>query len=282
MAGQSERGTVGLSLSLLLLMATGAGAQVAPNRSTQYLFPTDVSDARALWVNPAGLGLFPEASIGLDATVGDPGARGRLRQFTVGFNSRGLSLGYQRDVFDGGVRGSTLRIGAGFGHRKLAAGGSLALYRGGTSSSGWDLGVLYAWTPATSVGGTIQDLGEPRVRGELLPVTYVPSATVQLFQRGAALSALSRVTSAGVLGYAFGLQAQLRQGTRLPVGLSARLDTNRSLHRAGFAFGVSVGGQDLAGVVATTPGDVSRVDALSLYGVSTRRFVSSGRPIRTP
>ena len=218
MAGRSERRTVGLSVPLLLLTVTGAGAQVAPNRSTQYLFPTDVSDARALWVNPAGLGLFPEASIGLDATVGDPGAKGRLRQFTFGFNSRGLSLGYQRDVFDGGVRGSTLRIGAGFGRRKLAAGGALALYRGGTSSSGWDLGVLYAWTPAISVGGTIQDLGEPRVRGELLPVTYVPSATVQLFQGGAALSALGRVTSAGVVGYAFGLHAQLRQGTHPPVG----------------------------------------------------------------
>jgi len=281
-AGRSERRTVGLSVPLLLLSVTGAGAQVAPNRSTQYLFPTDVSDARALWVNPAGLGLFPEASIALDATVGDPGAKGRLRQFTFGFNSRGLSLGYQRDVFDGGVRGSTLRIGAGFGHRKLAAGGALALYRGGTSSSGWDLGVLYAWTPTISVGGTIQDLGEPRVRGELIPVTYVPSATVQLFQGGAALSALGRVTSAGVVGYAFGLHAQLRQGTHLPVGLSARLDTDRSLHRAGFAFGLSLGGQDLAGMVATTPGDVSRVDALSLYGVSTRRFVSSGRPPRMP
>jgi hypothetical protein len=280
--GRAERRTVGLSLPLLLLMATGAGAQVAPNRSTQYLFPTDVSDARALWVNPAGLGLFPEASIGLDATVGDPGAHGRLRQFTLGFNSRGLSLGYQRDVFDAGVRGSTLRIGAGFGHKKLAGGAALALYRGGTSSSAWDLGVLYAWTPAISVGGTIQNLGEPQVRGELLPVTYVPSATVQLFQGGAALSALSRVTSAGVLGYGFGLHAQLRQGTHLPVGLSARLDTDRSLHRAGFAFGLSLGGQDLAGVVATTPGDVSRVDALSLYGVSTRRFVSSGRPPRMP
>jgi len=84
-------------------------SQVAPNRSTQYLHPTEVSDARALWVNPAGLALFPEASLNLDVTVGDPGAKGRLRQFTLGLNSRGLSFGYQRDVFDGGVRGSTYR-----------------------------------------------------------------------------------------------------------------------------------------------------------------------------
>ena len=263
---------------LLLMVATTGVAQVAPNRSTRYLHPTEVTDARALWVNPAGLGLFPEASLDLDVTVGDPGSSGRLRQYTLGLNSRGLSFGYQRDVFDGGVRGSTFRFGAAAGHKGLAAGAALALYRGGTSSSGWDLGVLYAWTPDLSIGGVIQDLGEPRVRGVLLPVTYVPSATLQLFRRGAALSALGRITPDRVLGYAFGLRAQLRRGTTLPVGVSARVDTDRSLHGAGFAFGFSLGGPDVAGVVATTPSDVSRIDALSLYGVTTRRFAPSRRP----
>lgn len=269
---RSDRLTAGPAL--LLLVATGAAAQVTPNRSTQYLTPTEVSDARALWVNPAGLGLFPEASLNLDATIGDPGANGRLRQFTIGLNSRGLSFGYQRDVFDGGVRGSTYRIGGAVGHKNLAAGAALALYRGGTSSSGWDLGVLYAWTPELSVGGVIRDIGQPVVRGSVLPLTYVPSATLQLFRHGAAVSALGRITPDSVLGYAFGLRAQLRQGTSLPVGLAARLDTDRSLNRAGFAFSVSFGGTDVAGVVATTPGNLGRIDALSLYGVSTRRFAS--------
>ena len=265
--------------AVLLLVATRVASQVAPNRSTLYLTPSEVSDARALWVNPAGLGLFPEASLAADVTVGDPGAKGRLRQFTLGFNSRGLSFGYQRDVFDGGVRGSTYRIGGAAGHKNLAAGAALALYRGGTSSSGWDLGVLYAWTPEVSVGGVIQDLGQPRVRGSLLPVTYVPSATLQLFRHDAAVSALGRIAPDSVLGYAFGLRALLRRGTSLPVGLAARLETDRSLHRAGFAFSFSLGGPDQAGVVATTPGDLGRIDALSLYGVSTRRFTSSSRRV---
>ena len=270
-------------MAVLLFMTAGRGfAQVAANRSTLYLHPTEVTDARALWVNPAGLGLFPEASLNLDVTVGDPGSSGRLRQFTLGLNSRGLSFGYQRDLFDGGVRGSTYRIGAATGHNGLAAGAALALYRGGTSSSGWDLGILYAWTADLSVGGVIQNVGQPRVRGSLLPVTYAPGATLQLFQRAAAFSALSRVTSDRVSGYAFGLRAQLRRTTRLPVGLVARLDTDRSLHRAGFAFGLSLGGPDQAGVVATTPGDVSRIDALSLYGVSTRLFSRPSRPSAAP
>src|SRR2546428_12640355 len=101
-----------------------APAQVAPTRPTLYLHPPDVTDARALWVNPAGLGRFQEASLHLDLTVGDPGAAGRLRQLTLGFNSRGFSFGYQRDVFDGGVRGHTYRLGFAGGGAGLAAGGA--------------------------------------------------------------------------------------------------------------------------------------------------------------
>jgi hypothetical protein len=260
---------------LLVSFAAGAETQVPPNRATQYLHPTEVSDARALWVNPAGLARFEEASIDLDLTVGDPGATGRLRQFTVGFNSRGLSFGYQRDLFEDGGRGHTYRVGFAAGHAGLTAGAAAALYRGGTSSSGWDLGVLYDLASALTVGGVIQNIGQPRVRDSTLRITYVPSATLQLSGQRAALSALGRLTPHTVLGYAFVVRAALRQGTSLPIGLLARLDTDHSLRRAGLAVGLSFGGPDLAGLVATTPGDLGRIDALSLYGVSTRRFSRS-------
>src|SRR2546426_5316367 len=81
--GQSDGRSAGPCL-LLLALAASAQAQVAPNRTTLYLHPTEVGDARALWVNPAGLGRFEEASVHLDLTVGDPGASGRLRQVTLG------------------------------------------------------------------------------------------------------------------------------------------------------------------------------------------------------
>lgn len=268
--GRAARRSGGL-LVLLLLVAAAAPAQVAPNRTTLYLYPTEVSDARALWVNPAGLGRFEEASLHLDLTVGDPGARGRLRQVTIGVNSRGLSFGYQRDLFDGGVRGGTYRVGFAAGHGGLAAGAAASLYRGGGSSSGWDAGVLYDFTPLLTVGGVIQNIGQPRVRDSTLRINYVPSATLQLWGRAVALSGLGRFTPDGSRGYAFGVRATLRRGTSLPIGLAARLDTDRSLHRAGLAFGFSLGGADAFGLVATTPGDLGRVGALSLYGVSTRR-----------
>src|SRR5205085_1354067 len=148
-------------------------------RAALCLYPSDVTDARALWVNPAGSGRFEEASLHLDLTVGEPGAAGRLRQLTLGLSSRGLSFGYQRDVFDAGARGHTYRIGYAVGRAGLAAGFATALYRGGT---------------------------------------------------------------------------------------------DRALRRAGLALGVSLGSQALGGIVATAPGDADRIDALDLYGVSTRRF----------
>ncbi len=274
-----RRRTVALSLPLLLL-ASGALAQVVPNNAALYLHPTDVRDARALWVNPAGLGAFPEASVHLDLTVGDPGAKGRLRQLTMSLHSRGLSLGYQRDLFGSGGRGHTYRVGYAAGRAGLAAGFATALYRGGTSSTGWDLGILYDWTPTLSVGGVIQNIGRPVVRDSTLRITYVPSATLQLAGRRVVLSALSHLTSDGVAGYAFGLRGTLRAGTSLPIGLIARLDTDRSLHRSGFAFGFSLGGEDMAGLVATTPGDARGIDGLSLYGVSTRRFANARRSVR--
>ena len=278
MGGRWDR-SVGLFLPLLLL-ASGALAQVAPNNATLYLHPTDVSDARALWVNPAGLGHFPEASVHLDLTVGDPGAKGQLRQLTLGLNSRGLSLGYQRDLFSSGRRGHTYKLGYAAGRGGLAAGFATALYRGGTSGTGWDVGILYDWTPALSIGGVIRNIGQPVVRDSTLHLTYVPSATLQLAGRRIVLSALSRLTSDGVAGYGFGLRGTLRAGTSLPIGLLARLDTDRSLHRGGFAFGFSLGAADMAGLVATTPADVNGIDALSLYGVSTRRFTSARRSKR--
>jgi len=257
---------------LLLPLVSGAAAQAVPNRTTLYLHPTDVTDARALWVNPAGLARMMEASVHLDLTVGDPGASGRLRQMTAGVSSRGFSFGYQRDLFDGGVRGHTYRLGFAAGKQRLAAGAATALYRGapGSSGKGWDFGIVYDLAPTLTLGVVAANVGHPVVRDSVLRVVYTPGATLRLFDRRAVLSADSRVTTDGVAGYAFGVVGVWREGTRLPLRILVRLDTDRSLRRAGFAFGLSMGKQDLLGAAATTPGNLGRVDAVSLYGVSTR------------
>jgi hypothetical protein len=84
-----------------------------------------------------------------------------------------------------------------------------------------------------------------------------------------ALSAHALATTDSVAAYAFGLTWRSRLG-RWPLELLARLDTDGGLRRGAFAFGISIGGQDRVGIVATTPGDVSGVEAASAYGLAAR------------
>jgi hypothetical protein len=249
--------------------------EVAPNHATTYLHPTDVRDARALWVNPAGLGVRHDASVYAEIAVSDPGrGAGRLRQVSAGFNARGLAFGYQRDVFDGGRRGHTYRVGLAGGSEGLAGGAAMSLYRGGTKGTGWDLGGSYALSPALTVGGVIVNIGQPVVRSLQQRVTVIPGATWRPLGPAAALSVHARIRTE-VLGYAFSVSWQ---GVgRVPMGVLARLDTDGGLRRGAFAVGFSVGGPDRVGVVVSAPGDLSGPDAASLWGVSTREAGRSRR-----
>lgn len=272
-----------LGLALGLVGPPGAAQLVAPNRALAYLFPTDVQDARAIWVNPAGLGIEHEASIYGELAVGDPGAKGKLRQINLGFNSRGLSFSYQRDIFDNGQRGSTYRLGLGFGAQGLAAGFAVARYGGGgTASTGWDIGATYDVLAGGELraGMVVANLNQPIVRGVRQQFAFVPGVTWRpgVLQH-LALSTDARITTDSVASYAFG--AGWRTGgtglnaARWPIEIIARLDTDRGLRRGALAFGLSIGGQDRGGLVATTPGDVSRIDELSLYGLSARQQTPS-------
>lgn len=275
MAGRPRGPSAGvwwLPVILMTVWPSGPLAtQVAPNRATTYLHPTDVRDARALWVNPAGLGELREASVYAELAVAPPGARGRLRQINGGFNARGLAFGYQRDIFEAGALGHAYRLGLAGSNAGLAAGAAIAHYRGGgASTSGWDVGVTYAGLPTLTVGTVVANLGQPVVRGIQQRLTYLPGATWRPLP-AAGLSAHARITPDAVAAYSFSLSLQAGAGRRWPLAVIVRLDTDRGLRRGAFAFGVSIGGADRFGLVATTPGDVSEVEEVSLYGLATRQ-----------
>ena len=269
--------TVGLAA--LLILAVGpcgrpAAAQgFIPNRATAYLFPTDVRDPRAVWVNPAGLGVLRDASIYAELSVGDPGASGRLRQINAGFNSRGLSLAYQRDILNAGIRGSTLRLGLAGGSKGLAAGVAVARYGGtGITSTGWDFGMTYLAMPQLTVGAVAANIGQPVVGGLRQRVTFVPGLTWHPGPiRALALSTLAHLTNHAEASYAFGAAWRTPgESSRWPIEIIARLDTDGGLRRSAFAFGLSIGGQNRFGAAVTTPGDASHLDAASVYGLVTR------------
>ena len=264
--------------AILAVPVCAAAQEVAQNRATAYLHPTDVRDARAVWVNPAGLAVLREASIYADFDVQDPGSKGRLRQISAGFNSRGLAFAYQRDVFDGGRRGHTYRLGLAGAAKGLAGGAAMALYRGDTKATGWDVGATYSIEGATAltVGGVITNIGQPVVRGLRQRVTFIPGATWRPLGPASAVSIHARLTSDAVIGYAFGVGWQ-GSGGSWPLGVLARLDTDGGLRRGAFSLGISLGGPDRVGLVASTPGDLSGVDAVSLWGLSTRQQTARRR-----
>ena len=200
--------------------------------------------------------------------MGSPGARGRLRQITAGFNSSGFAFGYQRDLFGGGVTGTTYRVGLAGGANGLTAGFATAMYRGsGAHAIGWDLGLTYLVRPEFTLGAVFANIGQPTVRGFRQPFTFEPGATWRPSAR-TALSAHARLAAGGQGGYAAGV----RWGGpgHSPFGMLARIDTDRHLRRAGFALGISFGVRDAVGAYATAPGDLSQVDAADIYGLSTR------------
>ena len=267
-------------MAAILLLAVGpsgrpaAAQSVAPNLATGYLFPTDVRDARAIWVNPAGLGLSREASVYAELGVGEPGSRGRLRQINAGFNSRGLSLGYQKDFLDNGVRGTTLRLGLAGGAQGLAAGFAVARYGGsGANATGWDLGVSYAALAQLRVGLVAANLGQPIVRGQRQRFNFIPGLTWHPGSIPAiAFSTSAHVATDSVLSYAFGLSWRTTStSSRWPIEILARMDTDKGFRRGAFALGVSIGGENRFGAVITSPGDVSHIDGASLYGLVTRQ-----------
>lgn len=259
----------GVVAGLVAVLPRPARAQIAENRSVAYLAPSEVADGRALWVNPAGLATRPEASIYAHFSVRDPGAKGQLGQFTAGFNARGLSFGYQGDEFGGGQSGRTYKIGFGTSANGLALGVGFAMYRGDTKGAGWDVGGRYVLLPPLTVALVVRNLGEPLVRGIRLHTQTVPGATLALWNNHLSVSGIATFTPDDAFaGYAFSAGTAFQLG--VPVGALARLDLNRDFQRSSLTFGLSVGVQNLVGLLATTPGDASKISTADLYGLVSR------------
>lgn len=283
-AGRPDGRTV--ALAAILLVAVGpsgrqaVGQSVAPNRATAYLFPTDVKDARAVWVNPAGLAVAREASIYAEVGVGEPGAEGRLRQINAGFNSRGLALGYQRDILADGERGTTLRLGLAGGTGGFAAGFDVARYSGtGTNATGWDIGTSYAPGQAFNFGLVATNIGQPIVRGLKQRLTFVPGLTWRLGPvPTVAVSADARITPDSVESMAFGVTWRTNSSSaKWPIEVIGRVDTDNQFRRGALNLGFSIGGQNRIGAIASSPGDASQIDYSSIYGLLTRGLSTTGR-----
>lgn len=273
---------------LLVLVPTMLGAQITPAplrsaHSTDYLFAADVQDARALWINPAGLGTYLQASI-MGEIVADrlivPGGSVGFAQYTIGFNSRGFSLGYSHDRFEGtDSTNSTIRVGLARAFTNVSVGASMAFYSADVKGQGLDLGVRYQPSPVLALAAVVHDIGfgRPVLRDSVIHAAGVAGATAYLLGGQATLSGEVRAMDRPALqsGYdvTYRAGASLRSGGAFPIAALVALDLANNVHVDRWTIGLSLGGTDR--VVGTTSVEstagASELSRIAITGVATRR-----------
>ncbi len=234
-----------LVAGLVSLHANAALSQGVTVRSRDYLFLTNVADVRALWVNPAGLALVTEASLLGEFTVQRTGGEIRLEQYSLGFNSRGVSIGYQRNRFEGESAVGILRTGLGVPFRHGTFGVAASRYsQDSTKSYDADLGVIYVPSVRVQFGLAVRHLGRPLVRLAKLPITTVGAAqlTTSIVQVTWETLAAERLapTESG-FNFAHRAGARVAFPGRTPVILLGSVDLGSNLRIDRIHVGFSIG-----------------------------------------
>ncbi len=235
-----------LVAGLVCLHANAALSQGVTVRSRDYLFLTNVADARALWVNPAGLALVPEASLFGELTVRRISGETRLEQYSLGLNSRGVSIGYQRNRFEGESAVGILRAGLGVPFRGGTFGVAASRYsQDSTKSYEADLGLIFVPNVRVQLGLAVRHIGRPSVRLAKLPITTVGAAqlTTSIVQVAWETLAAERLAlGESGLDFAHRVGARVAFPARLPVILLGSLDLGSNMRIDRFHFGFSIGG----------------------------------------
>ncbi len=259
------------------LQAQGVYAQAVRARSGDYLFVTTAHDARSMWVNPAGLAIFNQASIMGEIVADRPVGEGlRLSQWTVGFNSRGFALGYQRDRFATGSGSNTFRFAVGIRFRRGALGGAYSLYRAGTNDQGGDIGLRYHLLDVLEAGVVLRNIGRPFIDDSLSSLKWVAGLGWIPVPQLVRIAAEARFTElVGESGFESAYRAGIDLSTRgrLPIGATAALDLGSGFRIDAFTVGIVVGGMDQVvalGSAVRAPLAAARFDRFSLTGVASR------------
>lgn len=264
--------------------AAPAAAQYRGPHSAEYQFVADARDARALWVNPAGLGVAAEAAV-MGELLFDRLRTGDLSlgQYGGAFNSRGIAFGFRHDRLDDTLSANTFRVGAARSMGTLTFGAGFTFYTNADfdTQRELDLGVRARVGRTLELGAVVRHLFQPVVIDSQLPATVVaglawtPAPPVR-FQAEA--RAADQVAGSGVLNaYRAGLHVVL--GRQLPIGVIGVLELDDDLEPARLTVGVSVG-RSRRGILvgADRLGDGAvRAASVGLVGVAVNRLEGGGR-----
>jgi len=256
------------------LLCNLAAAQGFAPRSKDYLFAATAHDVRAIWLNPAGLAVVPEASIFAELVVRrPPDAGSRVSQVSLGFNSQGLAVGYYRERLASDTSNHTYRIALARALRGWTIGVAMSYFRSGINDKGFDVGVRYRVARTVDLGVVVQNLGQPQVRSDTLPVTGVAGLGWTVLRGALALTGetvvQSRVAASGYdLQYRAG--AMFSVGRDIPFAGLTAVQLDNDLGVSMWTFGIAVGGNRravlAAGVAPATPS--LRLETISLTSIA--------------
>jgi len=271
------------AVAAAVLPVQSSAAQSVRPRSADYLLAASANEVRALWVNPAGLATVVDASVMAEFVLERPVGEGlRLAQWTLGLNSRGISVGYQRDRFEIDPNTGALRFGLAVPFRRGSLGAAMSFYRGSAvedvSHRGIDLGIRYrpGMLPV-DLAAVLQNIGRPTPRDVKQPLTGILAANVSALAShvhlGAEVVAAERLAASGFdMTYRGALRLSL--GGSLPFAAMSTVDLNGDLRLRQWAVGLVVGGRDRGVLLGSGPAGsgMTRLERMSLTGVSSRQF----------
>jgi hypothetical protein len=253
-----------------------ANGQVIPAAPARYLLTTEASDARALWVNPAGLARLLEASLGADMTWDRffPGGA-RLSQYGLSLAGRGVAASWIHERFPPGQALNVYAVGVGLGDERFSAGTTRRWYSGAGSGSAWDAATRIASADGTQLSLVVKNIGSPRLLDSTYWATLVPGALVSLLAGSLQLGGEWEVAPHAwrSIAYRAGGAVVLGRG----VALLVRADLSPGFKRRAVVVALSFDASgSRAGAFALLSGGANEVDALGLSGA----LVTRGSPRR--
>lgn len=220
-------------LLVVLLSVTASGTSLSDSwlRGASSVALND--DATAIFVNPAGLGMYEESGYYSSYTV----AGEQFSDYKLAMKGPGVGFGYSRsqmwETTDGGDGSiflpgddalDTFIVGMALGEfRKLTVGFDYRWFRpnfGDAPKTGtWDVGIMYRPVDFLSFGGTVTNLSEPMIFGEIAaPITHTAGLAVRPIGNRLTLMADASVANEQDLEdavYTGGLEAEIMDGITL-------------------------------------------------------------------
>jgi hypothetical protein len=249
---------------------------IQPAQPARSLLTTEVTDARALWVNPAGLARQLEASIGADVTADRFAGGTQLSQYGATIASRGVAAGWVHDRYPSGPAVNAYSIGFGLGDEGFSAGTVRRWYTGRVAGIAWDVGARIAKADGTQLSLVARNLGSPRLGDSTYRASFVPGALFRLLDGRLSASGEWEVQSSGWRSSEFRFGGTIALTPALELAVHADLAPN--FRRRGFVVALSFAGpQSRAGAFAFLPGAANEVDAFGVGGALVARTASARR-----